>query len=709
MKIYILLGLFIMNACSETVQPPKANKKPHKMMMHGHDRVDDYYWMRLNDEQKLKEPYDQRTQEVVDYINAENYYLKKDLSHTENLQDSLYNEMIGRIKKDDQTVPYLQNGYYYYHRFEKGKEYAIHCRKKDNLNNDEEIILDENKLAEGYKYFSLGGKYVSPDNNWLAFSVDTLSRRFYDIYFMNLETGEVLDNPIQNTEGDIAWANDNRTIFYTTKNKATLLSEKIYRHKIGTLPKDDILVYHEDDIEFYTGVYRSKSGEYIIIWSSSTLVSDYHILKADDPEGELINFTPRVMEHEYTIEHLGDKFYIITNWEAKNNRLMEVSEESTIQSNWLEVLPHKNDVHIMEIDVFKEHLVVNERIDGTSKLRIINQTTGDDRHLNFKDDIYYSYISTNKEYDTSTLRFVYNSLTTPRCTYDYNMNTGEMILLKQQEVMSNYNQSDYEAERIYVVARDGFKIPVSIVYNKKMRKSDPQNLLLYGYGAYGSTEDPYFSSTRLSLLDRGFIFGIAHIRGSQIYGRMSYDDGKLFKKMNTFNDFIDVGNYLIDQNYTDSDHLFCSGGSAGGLLIGAVVNMEPNIWKGAIAGVPFVDVITTMLDPSIPLTSNEWDEWGDPREKDYYEYMLSYSPYDQIKNQHYPNLLVTAGFFDSQVQYWEPLKWVAKLRDHWDGDNKLYLYTNMDAGHGGNSGRFKRYKEYALEYAFLLNLAGIDD
>lgn len=698
-----------MNACTQTVQPPKANKKPYEMTMHGHNRIDDYYWMRLNDEQKSKEPYDEQAQEVVDYINAENNYLKKELFHTTDLQDDLYNEMIGRIKKDDQTVPYLHNGYYYYNRFEKGKEYAIHCRKKDNLNKNEEIILDENKLAEGHEYFSLGGKYVSPNNNWLAFSVDTLSRRFYDIYFKNLETGEVLDNPIQNTEGDIAWANDNKTIFYTTKNKTTLLSEKIYRHKMGTLPQDDILVYQENDIEYYTGVYRSKSGDYIIIWNSSTLVSDYHILKADDPEGDFINFTPRGMEHEYTIEHLGDKFYIITNWEAKNNRLMEVSEENTRQSNWVEVLPHENDVHIMEIDVFKEHLVVNERIDGTSKLRIINQTSGDDRHINFKDDIYYTYISTNKEYDTSTLRFVYNSLTSPRCTYDYDMNAGVKTLLKQQEVLGDYDPSDYEAERIYVTARDGFKIPVSIVYNKKMRKNSPQNLLLYGYGAYGSTEDPYFSSTRLSLLDRGFIFGIAHIRGSQIYGRMSYDDGKLFKKMNTFNDFIDVGKYLINQNYTDSEHLFCSGGSAGGLLIGSVINMEPNIWKGAIAAVPFVDVITTMLDASIPLTSNEWDEWGDPREKNYYEYMFSYSPYDQIKNQHYPNLFVTAGFFDSQVQYWEPLKWVAKLREYWAGDNKLYLYTNMDAGHGGNSGRFKRYKEYALEYAFLLNLAGIND
>jgi len=709
MKKYILLGVLAMNSCTKTVQPPKATKKPYEMTDHGHVRIDDYYWMRLNDDQKSKKPYDDHAQDVVDYIDAENAYLQNDLSHTKEFQDVLYTEMISRIKKDDQTVPYLQNGYYYYDRFEKGKEYAIHCRKKDDLNNKEEIILDENKLAEGHDYFTLGGKYVSPDNVWLAFTVDTLSRRFYDIYIKNLETGEILDDPISNTEGDIAWANDNKTIFYTTKNKITLLSEKIYRHEIGTKPQDDILVYQEHDIEYYTGVYRSKSGEYIIIWNSSTLVSDYHILRADDPHGEFINFTNRGVDHEYTIEHLGDKFYIITNWEAKNNRLMEVSEDKTSQSNWVEVLPHRDHAHIMEIDVFKEHLVINERIDGTSKLRIINQISEDDGYIDLKDDIYYTYISTNREYDTSTLRFVYNSLTTPRCTYDYDMNTGEKILLKQQAIIGDYSSSNYEAERIYVDARDGFKIPVSIVYNKKMRKNGPQNLLLYGYGSYGSTEDPYFSSTRLSLLERGFIFAIAHIRGSQIYGRMSYDDGKLFNKINTFNDFIDVGKYFIDQNYTDSEHLFCSGASAGGLLIGAVINLEPDIWKGAIAGVPFVDVVTTMLDPSIPLTSNEWDEWGDPRDKDYYEYMLSYSPYDQIKNRRYPNLLVTAGFFDSQVQYWEPLKWVAKLREYWIGDNKLYLHTNMGTGHGGESGRFKRYKEYALQYAFLLNLAGINN
>ena len=709
MKKYILLGVLVMNSCTQTVQPPIATKKPHKMNLHGDNRVDNYYWMRLNDQQKLKKPYDGHAQDVVDYIDAENKYLQKDLSDTKDFQDTLFHEIIGRIKKDDQTVPYLQSGYYYYDRFEKGKEYAIHCRKKDNLDNEEEIILDENKLAAGHDYFNLGGKYVSPDNVWLAFTVDTLSRRFYDIYIKNLETGEVLDHPIPNTEGDIAWANDNKTIFYTTKNKTTLLSEKIYRHEIGTRSQDDILVYQENDIEYYTGVYRSKSGEYIIIWNNSTLVSDYHILRADDPKGKFINFTPRGIDHEYTIEHLGDKFYIITNWEAKNNRLMEVSEDKTSQSNWKEILPHRDYAHLMEIDVFKEHLVINERIDGTSKLRIINQISDDDGYIDFNDDIYYTYISTNKEYDTNLLRFVYNSLTTPRCTYDYDMNTGEKILLKQQTVLGDFSSSNYESERIYVDARDGFKIPVSIVYNKKMRKSGPQNLLLYGYGSYGSTEDPYFSSTRLSLLDRGFIFGIAHIRGSQIYGRMSYDDGKLFNKINTFTDFIDVGKYFIDQNYTDSEHLFCSGSSAGGLLIGAVINLEPDIWKGAIAGVPFVDVVTTMLDPSIPLTSNEWDEWGDPRQEDYYEYMLSYSPYDQIKNQRYPNLLVTAGFFDSQVQYWEPLKWVAKLREYWIGNNKLYLHTNMDAGHGGESGRFKRYKEYALQYAFLLNLAGINN
>jgi len=695
-----------MSSCSQPLSTPDAVKKPYEMTIHGDTRVDNYYWMRLSDEQKSAQTYDEHTQEVVDYINLENEYIQGSLAHTKKFQDHLFNEIIGRIKKDDETVPYLKNGYYYYSRYEEKKEYAIYCRKKGFLDAEEEVMLDGNELAEGYDYFAVGGMSVSPDNNWLAYGIDTLSRRFYTIYFKNLSTGNILEQVVPNTTGNIAWANDNKTVFYTLKNKITLLSEKIYRHKIGSDPVKDVLVYKEDDIEYYTGVYRSKSGKYIIIWNGSTLVSDYHILSADNPDGYFVNFTPRGTEHEYSITHYQDKFYIVTNWEAKNNRLMETSEDATDLSNWKEVISHRNDVHLLNIEIFDNHLVINERKDGLRSLRVINQSSGKDHYIDFGEKAFTAWISTNREFNTNILRYGYSSMVTPSSTYDYNMDTGEKTLMKQNEVVGGYDSDRYYSERLYAKARDGKKIPISLVYRKDLKTEVPQSLLLYAYGSYGSTNDPYFSSTRLSLLDRGFIYAIAHIRGSQIYGRQSYDDGKLLNKKNTFFDFIDAGKYLIDNSFTDSEQLFCSGGSAGGLLIGAVVNMEPSLWKGAIAGVPFVDVITTMLDPSIPLTSNEWDEWGDPREKEYYDYMLSYSPYDQVVDREYPNLLVTSGFFDSQVQYFEPLKWVAKLRDHWQGENKLFLHMNMDAGHGGKSGRFRRYRESALEYAFLLDLAG---
>jgi len=695
-----------MSSCSQPLAPPDAVKKPYEMTIHGNTRVDNYYWMRLSDEQKSAQNYDEHTQEVVEYINLENEYTQGSLAHTKKFQDDLFNEMVGRIKKDDETVPYLKNGYYYYSRYEEKKEYAIYCRKKGYLDAEEEVMLDGNELAGGYDYFSVGGMSVSPDNNWLAYGIDTLSRRFFTIHFKNLSTGNVLKQTIPNTTGSAAWANDNKTVFYTSKNKTTLLSEKIYRHKIGSEPTKDVLVYKEDDIEYYTGVYRSKSGKYIIIWNGSTLVSDYHILSADNPYGDFVNFTPRGTEHEYSIVHYGNKFYIVTNWEAENNRLMETPEDATNMSNWTEVIAHRDEVHFLEFDVFDNHLVLNERGNGLRGLRIINQTSGKDQYINFGENAYTAWISTNREFNTNILRYGYSSMVTPSSTYDYNMDTGEKTLMKQNEVVGGYNSDKYYSERLYAKARDGKKIPISLVYRKDLKTEVAQSLLLYAYGSYGSTNDPYFSSTRLSLLDRGFIYAIAHIRGSQIYGRQSYDDGKLLNKKNTFFDFIDAGKYLIDNNFTDSEQLFCSGGSAGGLLIGAVVNMEPSLWKGAIAGVPFVDVITTMLDPSIPLTSNEWDEWGDPREKEYYDYMLSYSPYDQVVDREYPNLLVTSGFFDSQVQYFEPLKWVAKLRDHWQGNTKLFLHMNMDAGHGGKSGRFRRYRESALEYAFLLDLAG---
>ena len=707
MKLTLLISILVMTACTQNSTPPDATKKPLEMTIHGDTRIDDYYWMRLTDEQKSAEQKDSHAQEVVDYIEAENDYTDQRLKHTKKFQDNLFNEIIGRIKKDDESVPYLDNGYYYYTRYEKGKEYAIHCRKKGSLEAAEEIILDENVMAEGHDYFAVGGMEVSPDNQWLAYGVDTLSRRFYDIHFKDLNTGDVLDQTIPNTTSNVAWANDNQTVFYTSKNKVTLLSEKIYRHKLGSDYQNDDLVYTEEDETYYIGVYRSKSGEYIIIYNSSTLVSDYQILKADNPDGAFKNFTARGTEHEYGIDHYQDKFYIVSNWKAKNNRLMETSENATDMSNWKEVLAHREDVHLLGVEIFKDHLVLNERKDGLRGLRVINQKTGSDEYINFGEETYTARISVNEEFNTNILRYGYSSMVTPASTYDFNMDSGEKTLMKQQEVVGGYDQETYHSERLYATARDGQKVPISLVYRKDLKTDGPQNLLLYAYGSYGATMDPYFSSTRMSLLDRGFIYAIAHIRGSQIYGRQSYDDGKMLNKKNTFTDFIDAGKFLVDNGYTQTDQMFCQGGSAGGLLIGAVVNMAPELWKGAIAAVPFVDVVTTMLDESIPLTTNEFDEWGNPKEKVYYDYMLTYSPYDQVVDKAYPNMLVTSGFFDSQVQYWEPLKWMAKLRDHWQGDNDLYLHMNMDAGHGGKSGRFRRYHEVALEYAFVLDLVGI--
>ena len=707
-NIYLILTL-ILSACMQKSTIPKATKKPYEMTEHGNTRIDNYYWMRLTDDQKSAKKYDNQTTEVVEYIEDENSYLESNLSHTKNFQNDLFEEIVGRIEKDDESVPYFDNGYFYYSRYESGKEYAIHCRKKGSLDGQEEILLDENILAAGFDYFAIGGRRVSPDNKWLAYGVDTLSRRIYEIHFKNLETGEVLETTIPNSSYGVAWANDNKTVFYTSKNEITLLGEKIWRHKMGSKSSNDKLIYFEKDDTFYTGVYRSKSGKFIIIYHQSTLVSDYQILNADSPDGSFKKFTKRGTEHEYSIDHYNDKFYIITNWKAKNNRLMETPDKRTSMSNWKEVISHRDDVHLLGMEIFKNHLVLNERKNGLRGLRVIHQKSGKDEYLDFGEETYTASISVNEEFDTNILRYSYTSMVTPRSTYDYNMDSGTFDLMKEQKVVGGYDKSLYHSERIYAIGRDGNKVPISMVYKKDMKKDAQQNLLLYAYGSYGSTRDPSFSSTRLSLLDRGFIYAIAHVRGGQIYGRQSYDDGKMLNKKNTFYDFIDAAKYLVEKKYTDSQHLFAEGGSAGGLLIGAVVNMEPELWKGAIAAVPFVDVITTMLGASIPLTSGEWDEWGNPKEKKYYDYMLSYSPYDQITNRNYPNLLVTSGFFDSQVQYWEPLKYVAKLRDNWQGENRLYLHMNMDAGHGGKSGRFRRYREVALEYAFMFDLAGVKE
>lgn len=722
MKIAKLLwsfaGLTLLYACTtqtteeKPMRPdaPIAAKADTILKEHGQQRLDPYFWMRLTDEQKRAENPDSHTKQVLDYLNAENDYKKAVMSQTEDLQQKLYDEIVGRIKQTDESVPYLSNGYWYYTRFEEGGEYPIYCRKKGSLDADEEIMINVNELAEGYDYYAAGGLNVSPDNKILAFAEDTLSRRIYTLRFKNLETGEFIDDQIENTTGGGAWANDNKTFFYTTKNKVSLLSEKIYRHELGSQPETDVMVYHEKDPSFYIGVYKSKSDDYVIIYNNSTLVSDFHILDANNPKGKFKQFIPRDPKaHEYSIAHFEDKFYIVTNRDATNFKLMETPVNATDESNWKEVIPHRDDVLLEGIELFNEFMVVDERSNGLSNLRIINQKSGDEHYLDFGETAYSAYISTNAEFNTNILRFGYTSMTTPNSTFDYNMETKEKTLMKQQEVVGGHNPEDYVTERIWATARDGVKVPISIVYKKGFKKDGNGPLLQYGYGSYGSTTDPSFSSVRLSLLDRGFAFAIAHIRGGQLMGRQWYEDGKMFKKINTFNDFIDCSKFLIEEKYTSPEHLYAQGGSAGGLLMGAVVNMAPELYNGVLAAVPFVDVISTMWDETIPLTTNEFDEWGNPKNLESYEYMMSYSPYDNVAEQDYPNMLVTTGLFDSQVQYWEPAKWVAKLRDKKTDNNLLILDTDMEAGHGGASGRFKRFKTTALQYAFLLDLEGIKE
>jgi oligopeptidase B len=696
------------NANKMNIKAPIAEKIPFELKIHGETRTDYYYWMRLSDEQKSAEKKDAQTQKVFDYLNAENAYCKALMKPTEAFQEKLYKEMVGRIKQDDASVPYFKNGYWYYTRYEEAKEYAIYCRKKGSLDSKEEVMIDANILAKGLAYFDLGAMSVSPDNKILAYATDTLSRRVYSVYFKNLETGELYKDVIKGTSGSMTWANDNKTLFYCKSNEKTLLSEKIYRHKLGNEQKADVMVYHEKDPSYYIGVYRSKSEKYIIIYNSSTLSSDYHLLESDNPEGQFRQFAKREAMHEYDIMHFEDKFYIRTNWNAQNFRLMEVPEGKTADKNaWKEVISHRNDVYLESADVFKNYLVVEERSKGLVNLRVRNQSDGKEHYVEFKEEAYTVGIGTNMDLNSEQLRFEYSSLTTPNSTYDYNMATKSRTLKKRQEVVGGHNPDDYETKRLYANGRDGKKIPISIVYKKGFNKNGKAPLLLYAYGAYGVTVDPYFSSTRLSLLDRGFAFAIAHIRGGQFLGRAWYEDGKMQNKLNSFYDYIDCAKFLLKEKYTDKEGLFAMGGSAGGLLMGGVANMAPELFKGIIAQVPFVDVLTTMSDPSIPLTTNEYDEWGNPENKEDYEYMKRYSPYDNLEKKAYPNMLVTTGLFDSQVQYWEPAKWVAKLRDYKTDNNLLLLHTNMDAGHGGSSGRFQRYKEVALEYAFMFDLIGI--
>lgn len=676
---------------------PIAKKIPKELKKHSDIRIDNYYWLNQKE-----------NKEVLAYLEAENSYYRYRTSHTKDFQDDLFKEMKSRIKEDDISVPYKYNGYWYYTKYSRGEEYPIYSRRKGTENAFEQILFNCNEMAIDQEYFNLGGLNISPNNKLAAFGVDTLGRRQYNIQIKNLETGEIYPDKIDNTTGGAVWADDNKTFFYTRKDSVTLRADKIYKHKLGTPETDDQLVFHEKDETFDTFVYRSKSEKYIIIGSSSTLTSEFQISRTDDPENAFIIFSPRERGLEYSISHYNDSFYILTNKEnATNFKLMTVKEGQTSSGHWKEFIPHREEVLLEDIEIFKEYYVLSERENGLTKLKITNWKSGDFYYLPFDNETYTAYVSTNPEFETEILRYGYNSMVTPNSVIDFNMRTQEKVVKKEQEVLGGkFKKENYNSKRIWAKAKDGVQIPMSIVYHKDTKLDGTSPLLQYAYGSYGYTVDPSFSTVRLSLLDRGFIYVIAHVRGGEYLGRKWYEDGKLLNKKNTFTDFIDCSKFLIEEKYTSKVHLYAMGGSAGGLLVGAIVNMAPELYNGVIAAVPFVDVLTTMLDESIPLTTGEYDEWGNPNEKKYYNYMKSYSPYDNVVTQAYPNILVTTALHDSQVQYFEPAKWVARLRAHKTDTNLLLLHTTMDAGHGGASGRFESLKEVAIEYAFLLDLEG---
>ena len=680
------------------ILPPSAKKIPKELKKFDSKRVDNYFWLKNRDDPK-----------VIEYLEKENDYFKKMTSDTEDFQETIYNEIKKKIKEDDQSVPYFLNGYWYLTKYQKNKNYPIYLRRKSDLNSKDQILFDCNLLAEGYEYFNLSNIKISPNNKFAAYSVDTLSRRLYTIRIKNLHTGEVLNDQIINTSGGFAWANDNKTLFYTNRDSDTLRNDKILRHEIGTKSKDDKIVFHEKDNTFYTSVSKSKSNKFIVISSHSTLTSEFQFLDANKPLDNFRLFNQRKRGLEYSINHYEKFFYIITNIDnAKNYKLMKTPIGGTEYENWINVIDHRKDVLIEGIDIFKNYLVISERANGLNRINVRKWDDSESYYLDFKSETFSSYTTTNVDFDTNILRYGFNSLTQPPSIIDFNMSSKKKTIRKQQQVLDdNFKNKNYISERIWSQSEDGTKIPISLVYKKGLIKNNKNPLLLYGYGSYGNTIDPYFSVSRLSLLDRGFVFAIAHVRGSEYMGRKWYDEGKLLKKTNTFKDFITCTKHLISEGYTNTNQTYAYGGSAGGLLMGSVINLEPELYNGVIAAVPFVDVLTTMLDETIPLTTGEYDEWGNPNNEEFYNYILSYSPYDNVKKMKYPNLLVTTGLYDSQVQYWEPAKWVAKLRELKVGENLLLLKTNMDSGHGGASGRFDALKEVAREYVFLFSLENI--
>jgi oligopeptidase B len=708
-KINLLLQallVVVLFSCQTAPQPPVAEKVSHEVF---DKRTDNYYWLRLSDKQKSAEVPDEQTVKVLNYLNSENDYLKKVMKHTEGLQKTLYDEIIGRMKKNDESVPYLKNGYYYYTKYAENSEYPVYYRKKAP-EAPGVVLLDVNKVAEGKEYCSVSGLAVSRDNKTLAYGTDFISRRRYTLNFMDVESGSLLLDKIENTTGQVVWAADNKTVFYVTKDEETLRADKVFRHVLGSPVANDEMVFFETDETFSVRLQETKSQKYIVINASQTLTTECLYVDALKPETDFRIFEPRKINHEYSIDHLGNEFYIYTNSDSSSNfRLMKTPESNTAYKNWSQVIPHRKDVLLQGFELFNNYLVLSERIKGLNNLRVINKQDNSDHYLDFGEEVYTAGVNVNPNPDTEILRYSYSSLTTPNSVIDYNMATRGKTVMKEEEVLGGFDKNNYEAKRLWAKATDGTMVPVSLVYRKGFVQDGTAPLLLYAYGSYGSSTDPGFRSNIISLLDRGFCYAIAHIRGGSEMGRYWYEDGKLLKKMNTFTDFNDCAQFLVNENYTSTDGLFAMGGSAGGLLMGAIVNLRPDLYKGVVAAVPFVDVVTTMLDETIPLTTFEWDEWGDPRKKEYYDYMLSYSPYDQVKAMDYPNIIVTTGLWDSQVQYWEPAKWVAKLRDIKTDDNVLVMDCNMKAGHGGASGRFERNRITALQYAFILDLAGVKE
>jgi oligopeptidase B len=669
-------------------------KKPIRLELHGDVRIDNYFWLKERD-----------NPDVIAYLDAENAYTEKTLEPMRGMQDILFGEIKSRIKEDDQSAPYKRGDYFYYYRYVEGGEYPIYARKKGSLDADEEIMLDVNKLAGDAEYFAVRSFKVSPDDRIAAYGVDTQGRRFYDLYFLDLETGKLLPDTIDDTTSNFEWANDSQTILYGRQHPETLRSYRVFRHELGNTK--DTLVYEEEDETNYLSVNKSRSGKYLYLTSSHTLYTEVRYLSADSPEDEPTVFLARENDHEHFVTDGDDRFYVLSNDGAENFRILEVPLDNTSKDAWTEVLAHRDDVLIKNLEVFRNFLVVEVFENGITQIEVIERSTGESYRIEFAEDVYTAYADDNHEFDTTWYRYTYESLTTPESTYDFNIASKEHKLIKERPVLGGFNRDNYQSERLFATARDGAQVPVSIMYRKGMQKNGRNPLYQYGYGSYGSSEEPEFNADLLSLLDRGFVYAIAHIRGGSEMGRQWYYDGRQLSKKNTFTDFIDVSKFLIDEGYTSPEHLYASGGSAGGLLMGAVANMAPELYRGISTRVPFVDVVTTMLDEDIPLTSGEWDEWGNPAEKEYYDYMKSYSPYDNVQETAYPNILVTTSLHDSQVQYWEPAKWVAKLREFKTDDNLLLLKTDMAAGHSGKTGRFKRIEDTALYYSFFLALEDI--